>query len=131
MDAGIGARIGELISALGIKKVRFAERVNVDQSYITHLVKGRNEPSDRVIESICRSFNVNEEWLRSGDGEMFLSEAGNTLDGLKTQYGLSDQELRLIEKVLNLRPELRKNAISYIVETAAALSAEEDSEENK
>ena len=33
---------------------------------------GRNEPIDAVISLICREFNVNEEWLRNGTGEMFV-----------------------------------------------------------
>ena len=33
---------------------------------------GRNQPIDAVISLICREFNVNENWLRSGEGEMFL-----------------------------------------------------------
>lgn len=72
MESGFGARLSKLIEALGIKKVRFAERIKVDQSYITQLTKGRNEPSDRIIASICSEFNVNESWLRTGEGEMFI-----------------------------------------------------------
>lgn len=72
MESGFGDRLSKLIEVLGIKKVRFAERIKVDQSYITQLTKGRNEPSDRIIASICSEFNVNETWLRTGGGEMFV-----------------------------------------------------------
>ena len=68
----IGKRIGELIEALGIKKVRFAERLKIDQSYVTQLTSGKRKPSDRTISDICREYNVREEWLRNGSGEMFL-----------------------------------------------------------
>ncbi len=68
----IGERIGELIEALGIKKVRFAERLKIDQSYVTQLTTGKRKPSDRTISDICREFNVQEEWLRSGSGKMFI-----------------------------------------------------------
>ena len=68
----IGYRIGVLIEALGIKKVRFAERINIDQSYVTQLTSGKRNPSDRTISDICREFNVREEWLRTGTGKMFL-----------------------------------------------------------
>lgn len=72
MNDEIGYRIGALIEALGIKKVRFAERINIDQSYVTQLTSGKRNPSDRTISDICREFNVREEWLRTGTGEMFL-----------------------------------------------------------
>lgn len=68
----IGERIGELIESLGMKKVRFAERLKIDQSYVTQLTSGKRKPSDRTISDICREFNVREEWLRNGMGEMFL-----------------------------------------------------------
>ena len=68
----IGERIGELIEALGIKKVRFAERLKIDQSYVTQLTNGKRNPSERTISDICREFNVREEWLRNGSGKMFL-----------------------------------------------------------
>lgn len=72
MTETIGMRIGEVIKALGIKKVRFAEQIKVDQSYITQLVNGKRNPSDRTIADICREFHVNEDWLRTGEGEMFI-----------------------------------------------------------
>lgn len=68
----IGERIGELIESLGIKKVRFAERLKIDQSYVTQLTTGKRNPSDRTISDICREFNVREEWLRNGNGKMFI-----------------------------------------------------------
>lgn len=72
MSETIGSRIGQLIDALNIKKVRFAERIKVDQSYITQLTSDKRNPSDRTIADMCREFNVREEWLRNGTGEMFL-----------------------------------------------------------
>lgn len=72
MDNDIGKRIGNLIEILGMKKVRFAERLKIDQSYVTQLTSGKRNPSDRTISDICREFNVREEWLRNGNGEMFL-----------------------------------------------------------
>lgn len=72
LNENIGDRIGELIKAMNMKKVRFAERIKVDQSYITQLTNNKRSPSDRIIADICREFNANEEWLRTGNGNMFL-----------------------------------------------------------
>lgn len=75
MDNNMGSRIDELIKALKIKKVRFAEQLGIDQSYVTQLTNGRRNPSDLLIGAICRKFNVNEAWLRTGEGgdaAMFL-----------------------------------------------------------
>lgn len=67
-------RISQLISSLGIKKVDFAKRLKISQPFVSELCSGKSSPSDRTITDICREFNVNELWLRHGDGEMFVEK---------------------------------------------------------
>lgn len=64
-------RISTIIEASGIKKTIFADRLNVSQAFVSQLCSGVKQPSDRTIADICREFNVNEDWLRTGEGEMF------------------------------------------------------------
>lgn len=71
---GFSGRIREVIDSLGIKKTAFAERLNVSQAFVSQLCSGTSKPSDRTISDICREFNVNEEWLRTGEGEMFVQK---------------------------------------------------------
>lgn len=74
MDEYVGRRISEIIANLNIKKVEFASRLNIHQSYVTKLESGRSIPSDRLIEDICQKFSINEEWLRYGSGDMYIFE---------------------------------------------------------
>lgn len=67
----MNTRIEQIIVALNIKKVDFANRLGVSQPFVSELCSGRKVPSDRTISDICREFNVNETWLRTGEGEMF------------------------------------------------------------
>ena len=64
-------RLIELLDKLKISKTGFAEKINVSQAFISQLCAGVKQPSDRTIYDICREFNVREEWIRSGSGEMF------------------------------------------------------------
>lgn len=64
-------RISALIKCLGITQMSFASRLNITRSYISQICTGNKVPSDRTISDICREFDVNEEWLRTGEGEMF------------------------------------------------------------
>lgn len=73
----INCRIKELIAALGIKKTVFAGQLNVSQAFVSQMCSGSSQPSDRTISDICREFNVNEEWLRTGEGEMFRPKSRN------------------------------------------------------
>ena len=53
-------------------KSEFARRIGVTPAYISKLGKNPSDvPSDRTIMDICRLYDVNEEWLREGKGEMF------------------------------------------------------------
>ena len=65
-------RIRELRKALGLNQTDFGERIGVKQTSIAGYERGARFPLDTVITSICREFNVNEEWLRNGTGEMFI-----------------------------------------------------------
>lgn len=65
-------RIKKLRKYLDLTQQEFADRLSVKRGAIANYEIGRNEPTDAVISLICREFNVNEEWLRNGTGEMFL-----------------------------------------------------------
>lgn len=51
----------------------FAQRLGIKQNTVASYEIGRIGISDAVINSICREFNVNETWLRTGKGEMHQS----------------------------------------------------------
>lgn len=66
-------RLKELRKELGLTQEKFAERLRMKRNTIATYEIGRNEPIDAVISLICKEYNVNEEWLRTGEGEMFES----------------------------------------------------------
>lgn len=73
----LNERINYLIKSLGMKKTAFAEKLNVSQAFVSQLCSGVKQPSERTIQDICTKFNVNEEWLRTGNGEMFIRLSRN------------------------------------------------------
>ena len=78
-DNFMNERIKELRKALNLTQQEFADRLNIKRGAIANYEVGRNEPIDAVISLICREFNVNEEWLRDGSGEMFRAEEENSI----------------------------------------------------
>ena len=68
----IGSRIMYVIENKSVKKIRFAEALNVSPAFVTEMCAGRKFPSDRTIADICRVYNVNEDWLRDGTGDPFM-----------------------------------------------------------
>lgn len=64
-------RIKELRKKLGLTLEKFGEKVGVGKTAISRIENGSNGVTDQMFKSICREFDVNEEWLRTGEGEMF------------------------------------------------------------
>lgn len=67
-------RLRRLRKNLDLTQQDFGAKISVKGNTVAQWESGRNEPSDAAILLICREFNVNEEWLRTGTGEMFIEE---------------------------------------------------------
>lgn len=65
-------RIKELRKALGLTLDKFGERVGVSRSAMGNIENGVRGVTDQMFKSICREFNVREEWLRTGKLPMFV-----------------------------------------------------------
>lgn len=68
----IAERITKVIKDKAKTKTEFAEKLNISQSFVSRLASGEKEPSDRTIADICREFDVNEDWLRTGQGDPYI-----------------------------------------------------------
>ena len=64
-------RIRLLRKELGLNQSNFGNKIGVKQGTVAGYESGARTPLDAVVSSICREFDVNEEWLRTGEGEMF------------------------------------------------------------
>lgn len=67
-----GERVKEIRKAVHKNQTDFAKTLSVSRSAICKMESGENSPSEQTIKLICREFNVNEDWLRNGTGEMFI-----------------------------------------------------------
>lgn len=120
-------RIKELRKALGLTQQEMAEKLGIKRNTIAQYEIGRNPPTDTVITLMCRAFDVNEEWLRTGEGEMFIQLSrdeelaaffGDLLAGepdfkqrlLSVLARLSEDEWALLEKMAeSLASEMQKD----------------------
>lgn len=124
-------RIDRLIQdRTGGNKSKFARQLNVTPAYISKLCKDKeNIPSDRTIADICREFNVNENWLRTGQGDPYVQLSrdeelaqffGNVMKGedpdfrrrlLSVMSRLTTDEWALLEQMAwKLVDELRQDS---------------------
>lgn len=68
----LNERLKKLRKALDLTQQEFADRIGIKRNSFANYETGRNTPIDAIIVSICKEFNVNENWLRTGEGEMFI-----------------------------------------------------------
>ena len=73
----IGDRIKEVRLALNKTQQSFGDAIGIKRNTVATYEMNRSQPSDRTIADICREFNVNEKWLRTGEGEMFNHKTRN------------------------------------------------------
>lgn len=70
-------RLKKLRKTLDMTQQEFADKIGIKRNSLANYETGRNTPIDAIVVSICREFNVNEEWLRTGNGEMFIQLSRN------------------------------------------------------
>lgn len=68
----MGERIKELRKSLKMTQQEFADRLNIQRGSIASYETGRISPSNATISLICKELNVSEDWLRNGNGDMFI-----------------------------------------------------------
>lgn len=66
-------RIKQIRTALGLSQDEFGKKLGVTRGAITNIELNKVEPKPLFVSLICQTFNVNERWLRTGEGEMFMA----------------------------------------------------------
>lgn len=127
-----GERVKEIRNTLSLTLEKFGERLGVGKTAISKIEKNERNLTDQMTLSICREFNVNELWLRTGKGSMFVevpeedmySRAAASL--LKSDDALAIEGLKLY---YNLRPEEREAVANYILQLADMIREHKKQEE--
>lgn len=128
-------RLKKLRKILGLTQQEFANKIGMKQNTIAQYEMGRTIPSNAIIFSICREFNVNETWLKTGEGEMFSESFGSSniserLRILRKELGMTQQEfasrLNLSRNFINQVENRSKNiSIRTISDICTAFSINE------
>ena len=110
----IGERIKQLRKELGMTQAKFGERVGIKQPSLAAIESGENTPSDQTVAFICREFRVNEEWLRTGAGEMFIPSPETVVDKLAEDYRLCPEARAMVAQFITLDPEAQLAVFKYM-----------------
>lgn len=120
-------RLKKLRKTLDLTQQEFADKLKVPRNTIGGYEVGKSNPSDAAVNNICNIFNVNENWLRNGTGEMFIeltrdkqiekfvgSALRNEEDSFKKKFismlaALDESDWEVLEKMVELMQEKKKD----------------------
>ena len=106
-------RIKQIRRNQNMSQTSFGKSLGVSRDVISNYEMGRVEPTDLFINHLCSTFHINENWLRTGTGEMYIKSKETILDELVLIHGLNDRETAVIKAFLQLSPEGRAGVLEY------------------
>jgi transcriptional regulator with XRE-family HTH domain len=106
----MNGRIKELRKALGLSQDEFGAKLGVTRGAITNIELNKTEPKPLFIDLICNTFNVNPEWIRTGEGNMLEEKTRNEA---------------IADFMVDLLKEEETSYKRRFIEMLSALSAEE------
>lgn len=103
----INERIRSLRDFYGLNQREFAKKIDVGASTLAMFETGQRIPKDIHISRMCSEFNISEDWLRSGEGEMFPPRTRDEKMGgqFGKLYGASSFRKDMVEFFLDLSDE--------------------------
>ena len=105
-------RIRIVRKTLYLNQAEFAERIGLTQTALSMIELGKTALTEKNIKLICAVFGIDENWLRTGKGEMF----GST----------SPYEKELLITFCKLTPDTQE----FILEMAQNLLKRQDKQNN-
>ena len=125
----MNTRIKNLRKQLGLTQSEFGEKIGLKGNTITNYENNNRTPSDAVIYSICREFNVNEQWLRSGEGDMFLRLSRNDEIAAYVARVMKDESAYYQQKMLLFFSRLSPEMLKKLEEVAEDILSEPKKEQ--
>lgn len=114
-------RIRKLRRYFDLTQQEFADKVGTTRNNIAGYETGKRLPSVAVVSAICDKCNVNEQWLRTGEGAMFAPEIEDALGAFIRERNLTSTDRILIEKFVSLNIKSRLAVVQYVMDIADAL----------
>ena len=101
----VNERIKEVRTSVGITQAKFAERIAISASYLAEIEHNNKPASERIIRLLIAEYNVNDLWLRTGEGSMFND-------------GMDVQTIKVISLFKSLNQQFKACAINQLGELA-------------
>ncbi len=127
----VNQRLRQVRKHFEMQQSDFAKRLGLSQAGISWLEQDGNTVSEQTIRLLHLDFHVSEEWLRTGNGPMFIADEDSPLEKLCREYAVSDCERRILELYFSFDPERRKMVCDFVDEFFQKAMAEKRLAQNQ
>jgi len=97
----IGDRLKKVRIDKNLNQNEFADMLEISQPTLSANESNRDNVSKRTIKAVCREFGVREEWLLTGEGEMYVKQEEDIVYELATKYGMTRSQAIFFKLLLN------------------------------
>lgn len=97
----INSRIREVRKnkQIDMTQQEFGKRIGIKSNSLSQIENGVNNATELIIKAICREFNVNENWLKTGEGDMFITLTHDEEVAMYVQDMLDDTDDEISELI--------------------------------
>lgn len=112
-------RVKQLRKFLDLTLEKFGDRLGVTKVAISNIENGKRAVTEQMSKAICREFNVNEDWLRNGVGDMFKQRDGSFSEILSE---LDDSDDDFVKSFITVYMELDEDSKEVLRQIATKMS---------
>jgi len=108
----LNERIKEIRKYYKLSQEEMGKKLGVTKATISRIEKGINNITDQMFKSVCREFNINENWFRNGSGNMLVESDTFSLDEYIKSKSATQLELDLIKSYFEIPEDLRNSIMN-------------------
>lgn len=108
MSSDIGKRIRLLRKSLKLNQTDFGKPLGLKQAIIGQYETGVRNITDRNIDMLCKTYNINKDWLLTGEGEIENKNSNTLIHEISQTQNLTELDIQFLKKYLKLSNKNRE-----------------------
>lgn len=127
----INERIKQIRKDKGLTQAEFGEKIGLKKTGASRIEQVGEPVNPRVIQLICNNFDINEEWLRYGTGEMYKQRSDSLMAEVADRYGLTVRMAELVRSMCGLDAVIQEQVCDFIQKTSKSMEEAKEKEERE
>ena len=122
-------RIKSARLSAGLSQKALADKIGISDAALSKIESGFNNPAKQTVIAISNALGVALHWLETGEGEMYVKSASQTLDAITARYNGSPTFRAMLDVYARLSADDQSAVERYIAQLAEALAAGQNPEQ--